>query len=111
MAKKKRVNPYKQPATQADVDKAKRKALLLGVQQTMNLVARVLLDDCGFHVKEIVDAAHDECRDTQSIEFFLERMTKLRDSVDAHETTLEDYQEMLAEEANLMFTVGDEVRE
>lgn len=108
MAKKKRVNPYKQPATQGDVNKMKHKALLLGVQQTMNLVTRVLLDDCGFHVKEIVDAAHDECRDTMSIEFFLERMTKLREDVDAGATTLGDYQQMLAEEANIMFTVGDE---
>lgn len=108
MAKKKRVNPYKQPATQADIKRAFRKGALVGVQQTMNLVTRVLLDDCGFHVKELVDEDHDECRDNQSIEFFLERVTKLRDEMDAGETTLSDYQEMLADEARIEFTVDEE---
>ena len=53
MAKKKRVNPHRRPATQADVEKAKRQAQEYAINSVWAVFFTALRDKDGFGYKRL----------------------------------------------------------
>ena len=54
MSQKKRVNPRRQPATKADVERAKRSAVAKAIRQTQAIVFSALADKEGWDAEQLM---------------------------------------------------------
>jgi hypothetical protein len=72
---------------------------LHGTQDTMGNVAMVLLDKCGWHIKEQTADAHD----TMSISYLYECIVALAEEINDGRIKRKDIKQVLAEEHNVVF--------
>lgn len=72
---------------------------LHGTQDTMGNVAMVLLDKCGWHIKEQTADAHD----IMSISYLYECIVALAEGINAGRIKRKDIKQVLAEEHNVVF--------
>lgn len=63
----KKVNPRKRPASQADVDRAKRTAVSQAINQTQAIVFIALLDKEGWDRGQLLKLWHEVCDVSDSI--------------------------------------------
>ena len=91
MSRKKKVNPNRRQATQADVKKAKKQAQLAAIDATWAIFFTVMRDKEGYGAKRL-------CR-------LWDRVNDLSDSIIRGYVSVEDLKKTLAEEAG--FTFGE----
>lgn len=72
---------------------------LHGTQDTMGNVAMVLLDKCGWHIKEQTADVHD----TMSISYLYECIVALAEEINDGRIKRKDIKQVLAEEHNVAF--------
>lgn len=84
MSSKKKVNPRRRPATQADVERAKYSAIEEAINMTKILIFSALLDKKGFTPDDLADV--------------WEQVEKLSDSVNEGRITIADLACVLREE-------------
>lgn len=87
MSSKKKINPRRRPATQADVKRAKYGAIEDAIRMTKVLIFTALLDKKGFTLDDLVD--------------LWEQVDKLSDSVSEGRITIADMACVLKEEYGL----------
>lgn len=82
--KKKKVNPRRKPATMADVERAKAKAMVDSLRLAEVLIFTVLLDKQGFDADRLLDVWH--------------QVGDLSDSVNKGIVSIRDLETVLKEE-------------
>lgn len=91
MGKKKKPNPNRRPATQADVKKAQRQAQEAAVAATWAIFFTVMRDKEGYGVKRLVR--------------LWDRVNELSDSITKGYVSVEDLKKTLEDEAGI--TLGE----
>lgn len=79
-----------------------QKGRLIGTRENMDMVAMVLCDKFGFHVREQTEDAHD----TQSIEYLYNCIVELTKEINDGRIRRRDIKSTIAEEYKIEFGEG-----